>query len=374
MVGLQTQVNQRADLGIAGQLYDMDAYRAISLQNANNVLMLYTVTVNAAADVDYSLTLTNPLGEVLTATFNQGVAGIVENKVDGMVAAINNTIVLSSRVRAVKTGAATFTVQARLSNITGVITTDANSTPVLTTAAVADSAIPFGLGIVFGDAIGLSGVLPSDPAAFARYTSVVGAAAAAGTYITVVAGTTFTYTGGAAETVTTIRDGLIALINASDAVAGIARAYVVAADEYAVVGLTEAPLVVTVAAGTGSGQTLTTVNAGSAGEKIIGVSMRTLSQANDTKYDLAGVNVAIAGIDGYPVGSSMSILTRGSIFVQSETAVNVAQPVYVRSVAGAGEQLGAFRSTVDGSDLQLVPNARWVRGTAAAGLAVVEFM
>jgi hypothetical protein len=374
MVGLQTQVNQRADLGIAGQFYDMDSYRAISLQNANTALQLYTVTVNNAANVDYTATFVSSVGDSITATFNQGAAGIVENKVDGMVAAINNTPVLSGHVRAVKTGAATYTVQARLSNISGVLTTDANSTPVLTTAAVADVAIPFGLGIVFGDALGLSGVLPTNPAAFARYTSVIGAAAAAGTYITVVAGTTFTYTGGGAETVTTIRDGLIALINASDAVAGVARAYAVAANTYAVVGLVAAPLVVTVAAGTGSGQTLTTVNAGSAGQKIVGVSLRTHNQANDTKYDLAGVSTAIAGTEGYPVGSSMNVVTRGCVWVRSETAVNVNQPVYVRCVAAATEQLGAFRSTVDGSDLQLVPNARWIRGTNAAGLAVVEFM
>lgn len=374
MVGLQTQVNQRAELGVAGQLYDMDSYRAISLQNANTTLQLHTVTVNAAADVAYTATFVNAVGDVLTATFNQGAIGIIENKVDGMVAAINNTPVLSSRVRAVKTGAATYTVQARLSNISHVLTTDANSTPVITTAAVADASIPFGLGIIFGDVLGLSGILPTTPAAFARYTSVIGAAAAAGTYITVVAGTTFTYTGGGAETVTTIRDGLIALINASDAVAGVARAYAVSANTYSVIGLTQAPLVVTVAAGTGSGQTLTTVNGGSAGQRLVGVSLRTHNMPNDVKYDLGGVSTAIAGTEGYPVGSSMNVLTKGCVWVESETAVTVNQPVYVRMVAAATEQLGAFRSTVDGSDLQLVPNARWIRGTNAAGLAVVEFM
>jgi len=373
MVGLQTVVNQRADLGIAGQIYDMDAYRAITLKNANSVLQLYTVTVDSATDTDYFATWTSSLGEVFTATYSQGAAGTVENKVDGMVAAINNELVLSSRVKAVKTSASTYTVESRFSNASGTLTVDATSTALETTAAVTDAAIPFGLGVVFGDSLGASAVLPSTPSAYASYSSKIAAAAGDGTYITVIAGVTITFT-ASTNTATEIKDGLIALINASADLAGIVQAYSIDADEYAIIGLKEAAVVVTVSAGTGSGQTLTPVNAGNAGQSVIGVTVRTHNQTNDTKYDLGGVSTAIAGIDGYPVGSSMNVLTRGCIWVQSETAVNVTQPVYVRSVAGATEQKGAFRSTVDGSDLQLVPNARWVKGTSAAGLAVVEFM
>jgi hypothetical protein len=374
MVGIQRVVNQRATVGIAGQIADMDNFRVISLVNANIVRQLYTVTVDNAVDAVYSATFVDVFGESRTVTFDQGAAGIVENKTDGMIAAIRNDLVLSGKVVVVKTAANTYTVEARVSNIQGVLTTDANQTPVQTVAPVADVAIPFGRGIVFNDNIGVQGRLPTSAAAFARYTSVIGAAAGAGTYITVVAGVTFTYTGGGAETVTTIRDGLIALINASDAVAPVARAYAVSANTYSVVGLVEAPLVVTVAAGTGSGQTLTTVSAGVTGDRLIGVSTFTHAEPNDTKYDLAGVSTAIAGTDGYPVGASMNVLTKGVVWVETEAAVTVNQPVYCRAIVAGVERRGIFRGTADANDLVLVPNARWVRGNTGAGLAQLELM
>lgn len=75
---------------------------------------------------------------------------------------------------------------------------------------------------------------------------------------------------------------------------------------------------------------------------------------------------------GYKTQSSMSILRKGLIWVEVEDAVVPGGAVYVRHVAGAGEQLGAFRSDADGSDADILPNARYKTAASAGGLAQLD--
>ena len=78
------------------------------------------------------------------------------------------------------------------------------------------------------------------------------------------------------------------------------------------------------------------------------------------------------GSDGYALGSAMSIMRKGRIYVQVEDAVVAGNDVYIRHVAGAGETLGACRSDADGSDASVLPGAKYRSSAAASGIAIVE--
>ena len=75
---------------------------------------------------------------------------------------------------------------------------------------------------------------------------------------------------------------------------------------------------------------------------------------------------------GYEPQSAMSLMRRGRVIVQVEDAVVKGGLPFVRFVAGAGEQLGAFRSDADTSDAVALPNSRFVTSSGAGGLAIVE--
>lgn len=75
---------------------------------------------------------------------------------------------------------------------------------------------------------------------------------------------------------------------------------------------------------------------------------------------------------GYSPESAVSILRRGRVYVQVEDAVVEGAQAFVRHVAGAGEQLGAFRSDVDGSDASALPGAYYRKSAGAGELAVLE--
>ena len=375
MVGIQTTVNQRAALGSPGQLYDMDNKRIVTLTNANTVLQQWTVTVNAAADEVYFATFTNIFGEALTAQFNQGAIGIIADKVAGMVAAINNTPVLSSQVIAVATAANTYTVTARLSNIQGIVTTDVNSTPALTTAPLADAGIDFGRGIVIANVAGTNGRLPNSAPSIQQSTVLFDAAAAGNVTSLTVNGVNFTQTaGGGGETANFLRNFFINAINASADFIGVLRAFDNGAGELIIVAeTTDAFTVIQGAGHTAPALVIAAPVVASAGDVIYGVTVRSHTQANDTKYDLAGVSLSVAGSDGYAVGAAMNVLTKGVVWVNSENGANAGDPVFVRGVIGAvGQVLGAFRSAAVAGETVPVPNARFITAGGAGALVAVE--
>lgn len=370
MVGIQKTMTQRAVLGVAGMLYAMHAFASISLANSNTTKQLDTITVDSAADAEYTVTLTDPFGDSVVASYDQGAAGTVENKVDGLVAAAY-PLFAPFGVYVKKTSASTFTLESREPRVTFTSAASAQMTIVNTQAAVSGTDIPFGRGVVFEDTLGKTCKLPETVPAKTLDSILIGGNAD-GTYITTIAGEVITYTASGAASAAVIRDGILALIAANFVLRDKVRAFVKDADEYYIESLNNEDVETTVSAGTGSGQTLTSVTAGTVGDKFAGVAIFSHAQPNDTKYDLAGVKTEISGSEGYKSGASVSVLTEGPIWVETEEAVTVNDPVYVRAVATGTEKKGVFRKSEDSTDCILIPNGRWLRGNSGAGLAVLE--
>lgn len=85
----------------------------------------------------------------------------------------------------------------------------------------------------------------------------------------------------------------------------------------------------------------------------------------------------IGGVNnlGYAPVSEMSVIKRGRVWVETEDVVTQASDVYVRHIAGAGEQRGAFAGAADASDNSVLPHARWFKGSQVVNginLAVLE--
>lgn len=374
MSGIQRSFALLAAAALAGQLYDMDNTRVIGLANSNSTKELWTITVDSAADSEYTLDLTTNLGLTASAAYDQGAAGTVENKVDGLVEAATNAL-SQYGVKVVKTSTSTFTIEGRTAQVGAfTVVASAQMTAVNTTDAESDTAIPFGRGVVYADSIGLQCKLPATLAEKNLYSVLVGGATD-GTYILEIEGETITYTASTAGSAAVVRDGLIDLIRDSYALRDSVRAYVKDADELYIEAINPG-VAISVAAdnttGTGSDLTVTEANEEVAGDVFAGVAMLSHSQANDTKYDLAGVREEISGTQGYAAGAEVNVVTRGVVWVETEEAVSVGQPVYVRAVAGASEAKGKFRKSADSTDCILLERARWVRGNTAAGLAVLE--
>lgn len=67
-----------------------------------------------------------------------------------------------------------------------------------------------------------------------------------------------------------------------------------------------------------------------------------------------------ADVDHWPVGANVDVVTQGEIPVAVEEAVtSLDNPVYARKVDAGAEENGAFRISADGTDTQLLDNARW---------------
>lgn len=80
-----------------------------------------------------------------------------------------------------------------------------------------------------------------------------------------------------------------------------------------------------------------------------------------------------ANSQGYSNLEPVSVLRRGYIWVEVEGAVTEEGAVYARTAANGGNtQLGAIRGDADSANATLIPNAKFVTSTTAAGLAIVE--
>jgi hypothetical protein len=225
-------------------------------------------------------------------------------------------------------------------------------------------------------------------------TSVVIDAADLETTLT-INGTPFTVNvGGGARTKTELRDDLIAAINAGsepvtasikdadelyvDAdVSGTAFTYVDTANVTSTLVLpneTNVPFGVFVSLNNEAGQQSTD----SSGRRLVHLP-RTGTDVTDPGFALGialhtqAVENALTGDDlGYDPQSAVSILRKGEVWVQVEDAVSEGGQAYVRHVAGAGEQLGAFRSDADGTDASALPTGYYRSSAAAGELAKLE--
>jgi len=92
-------------------------------------------------------------------------------------------------------------------------------------------------------------------------------------------------------------------------------------------------------------------------------------EANLARSESPSTFAGWAIASGEPVG----VMTEGDIWVWTEVAVAINDPVYFRHTAGTApnDVLGRFSKT-SGANVTLVPNAVFVTSTSAAGLAVIS--
>lgn len=80
-----------------------------------------------------------------------------------------------------------------------------------------------------------------------------------------------------------------------------------------------------------------------------------------------------ANPQGYSNLEPVPVMRRGYIWVEVEGAVTEEGAVYVRTAAsGPNTQLGAVRGDADSANATLIPGAKFVTSTTAAGFAIVE--
>lgn len=76
---------------------------------------------------------------------------------------------------------------------------------------------------------------------------------------------------------------------------------------------------------------------------------------------------------GYSDKDPLPVMRRGYIWVAVEGAVTEEAPVFIRTAASGGNTtIGAARADADSANATLLPNAKFVTSTTAAGLAIVE--
>lgn len=100
-------------------------------------------------------------------------------------------------------------------------------------------------------------------------------------------------------------------------------------------------------------------------EKFAGVAVqKNVPTPNDT------------GVAVYPAGTEISVIQQGRVWVNSETAVDPTEGVYLRCTDNYdGGVAGDFRSDSDASSSPVmlqITNARWAAKTTAKGLALLE--
>lgn len=78
------------------------------------------------------------------------------------------------------------------------------------------------------------------------------------------------------------------------------------------------------------------------------------------------------GDDGVKPNAMIGVLRRGTIWVQPEETVAPGDAVRVRLTAGASEQVGAFRTTADGTDCAVITNAEWLTSGTSTTPALLE--
>lgn len=77
----------------------------------------------------------------------------------------------------------------------------------------------------------------------------------------------------------------------------------------------------------------------------------------------------------YEAEDMVPVMTRGTVWVNVEGAVDESKGVFLRCVATGSEVAGHFRGTADSSDcIDLSTKARWKSRTTGAGLALLELL
>lgn len=231
---------------------------------------------------------------------------------------------------------------------------------------------------------------------------VVDAATNAGVYEAVINGTPYEFTADGSATVTEIRDGLKALIDAGSEpvstesvstdtlliestdhdlgftmaigganVADLTLTQLVAQEAaiaFGAVVVEDERVAADAATGKSEGCRLPRLVADITGRKVLGVALADTSKVTRDATPQAG----------YSAGEAVPVLTKGRIWMAVEDVAAVAKGglVYVRHVATGSEVLGAIRAADDGTDTDPIPNAAATftgQKNTALGLAVVQW-
>jgi hypothetical protein len=232
---------------------------------------------------------------------------------------------------------------------------------------------------------------------------VVDTATASDTYQIIINGTVFEYTSDGTPTVTEIRDGLKALIDAGSEPVSTESV----STDTLLIESTDHDAGFTIALGGNRAADMTLTNLVGQEDAIpFGVVVvedeRVTVDANTGKVqgcrlprlatditdpskimgasiaDTSKVTRTSAPFGGYSAGEAVPALKKGRLWMATEDVANVVKgaPVYVRHVATGSEQLGAVRPTDDGGDTDPVPFGAAVftgQVIAADNLAVVEW-
>lgn len=84
--------------------------------------------------------------------------------------------------------------------------------------------------------------------------------------------------------------------------------------------------------------------------------------------EIREVDGVVTANDSYVPGESVPVMTEGTFWMDSETALAVTDTPYIRFTAGAGEQAGVLRNDADGGDaLDASTILKVITGTEAAG-------
>jgi len=102
-------------------------------------------------------------------------------------------------------------------------------------------------------------------------------------------------------------------------------------------------------------------------------------QPSATGQVLLGVSIAVqksrdiaAGTSAnYAATESVGIVTEGQIYVEVDQTVSPGDAVFFRHT-GAAADIGKFRLDADTAKADQITNARWIKGAAAGGIAVLE--
>jgi len=107
--------------------------------------------------------------------------------------------------------------------------------------------------------------------------------------------------------------------------------------------------------------------------KVAGIILRANTYARTWTDDAGTVNGQLDGT-GLVVGTIMTVVTMGRMFVKCDTGCVPGDCLWVRAVAGAGEALGALENADDSTDMiDCTKFATWETTASADGLAWLSF-
>ena len=78
------------------------------------------------------------------------------------------------------------------------------------------------------------------------------------------------------------------------------------------------------------------------------------------------------GLVNYKQGDMISVLRKGRVWVQVDSAVVAGAPVFCRFAAGSGSVLGSFRADADTGSASQVMGSVFTSSAVAGGLAIVD--